>query len=511
MAARYRLLFACVVASFALPACHRRLEPAQRETISAAVLAPPPVIHETTDAGAPIDDTMLSSAIREAILRDPVLRSQGIHASVANGDVTLDGSTRTLAAKTRAAELIEGFKGVSGLTNRIAVDAWGSDADITKAVTDAIHHDPAVRSAKVRITCEADVVTIRGSADSTTQRDVLAEVASRVRGVRQVVLAVKLSRDASRGDTEIAADIRDRLLDDAELEGAHITVEVRDRRAALSGVAGSLAQRNAAMQDAWVAGVTDVDSSALRIDWRANDRARVDELRPVPTDDHVAGAVRRALSNDVRVGVQLPSVAVDRGVVTLSGTVIDFRAVKAADRDARRVFGVARVDDRMAVLPAERQDDATIERQVESSVYNDVGAPDSPNIQMTTDHARVTLDGSVATPEEKAVIEGDVEEVPGVVAVDNDLHVVGYGSETHVVSPQSIRDRAIEKIFWDPRVGAGKVTVAVASDGDVTLTGTVDSWGERQAARDDATLAGAAHVVDHVRVGGAPSPPAAGP
>jgi osmotically-inducible protein OsmY len=57
-----------------------------------------------------------------------------------------------------------------------------------------------------------------------------------------------------------------------------------------------------------------------------------------------------------------------------------------------------------------------------------------------------------------------------------------------------------EKIFWDPRVGTGPVTVAVDRDGDVTLTGIVDTWGEVRAANADAVLAGAAHVTNRLRV-----------
>jgi hypothetical protein len=100
------------------------------------------------------------------------------------------------------------------------------------------------------------------------------------------------------------------------------------------------------------------------------------------------------------------------------------------------------------------------------------------------------------------VIESDAEKVPGVVAVENDLQVEGYGRQTHPAAPDSIRHRATQDIFWDPRVGTGKVSVDVAPDGDVTLNGVVDSWGGAQAARDDAIAAGAAHVIDPYPRGG---------
>jgi len=178
------------------------------------------------------------------------------------------------------------------------------------------------------------------------------------------------------------------------------------------------------------------------------------------------------------VGAQVPIVRVEQGVVTLSGNVMDFRAKNAAARDARCVSGVWRVDDRMTVLPALHESDATIQKQVMGGVYNDATVHDMPNIEITTQGARVTLQGAVASQEEKKEIENDAEEVPGVVAVEDHLQVKGYGPNTHPAEPGALRHRAIESIFWDPRVQAGRVAVAVSPDGDVTLSGVVDSWRE---------------------------------
>jgi osmotically-inducible protein OsmY len=489
----------------ALPACRNDGDssvhgPPAASTVSNQATAPAPSASaEDDNANAPIPDTKLASAIEESLAREPMLHSQPIHASVTKGELMLDGTVRTLAAKWRAAKFAETFKGIALVTNRIVVESSSRpDAEITKDVNDAIQGDPAARKAKVRVTAIGGTVTIRGSADSSTQRDLLSEDASRVPGVHEVNLAVALSHGSSRDDAELAADIRDRLDDDARLDGTHLYVAVHGGDVTVSGLVGSLAQRDAAAGEAWVEGVSGVDVQAVRVDWRENERQRSATARSGPTDPHVAGAVRRRLSGDVRVGVQVPTVRVEQGVVTLSGSVMDFRAKNAADRDARRVSGVWRVDDRTTVLPAMRESDATIQKQVMGGVYNDVTVHDVPNLQITTQGARVTLQGAVASPEERKEIESDAEEVPGVVAVEDDLQVQGYGPRTHPAAPEALRHRAIESIFWDPRVQAGKVAVDVSPDGDVTLSGVVDSWAEARAATDDAVLAGAAHVIDHI-------------
>jgi osmotically-inducible protein OsmY len=253
--------------------------------------------------------------------------------------------------------------------------------------------------------------------------------------------------------------------------------------------------------------VSDVNAPALRVDWRENEGARAGALRPLPTDAHIADVVRRRLAEDVLVGAQVPVVHVAEGLVALSGNVMDFRAEKAAVKDADRVRGVGQVADRMTVLPAVRESDATIEEQAQRSVDDDQAAPDAHDVQISTASAKVTLRGAVASPQEKALIEQDVEEVPGAVAVENDLQVAGYGQETHVVAPASMRERVNEAIFWDPRIGSDRVSVAVVPNGDVTLSGVVDSRGESRFAAEDATHAGAASVINHIGVAGAPVPP----
>jgi hyperosmotically inducible protein len=504
-------------ASLALPACKNNVDssahrPPSANTASNQTTTPAVSASAAADdANAPIPDTKLASAIEESLARDPMLHSQRIRASVTNGELILDGTVRTLAAKWRAAKFAETFKGISSVTNRIVVAAPSRpDAEVINDVNDAIRSDPATRKVKVRVTQNGGTVTIRGSADSSTQRDLLSEDASRVPGVQEVNLAVALSHGSSRGDAELAADVRDRIDDDERLDGTHTYIAVHGGDVAVSGLVGSLAQRDAAAGDAWVEGVAGVDTRAVRVSWRENAEERPATARSAPTDLHVAGAVRRSLSGDVRVGAQAPTVRVEHGVVTLSGNVMDFRAKNAAERDARLVSGVGRVDDQMTVLPALRESDATIEKRVMGGVYNDATVHDMPNLQITTEGARVTLQGAVASQEEKEEIESDTEEVPGVVAVQNDLQVEGYGPKTRPVAPEALRHRVMEGLFWDPRVvQASKVAVDVSADGDVTLTGAVDSRAEARAVVDDAIVAGAARVIDQIHAVGAlaSSPP----
>jgi osmotically-inducible protein OsmY len=183
------------------------------------------------DAGSPIADAQLASAITEAMARDLVLRSQPPHPSVASGAVTLTGSVRTLAAKWRARRLVAGLKGVVAVNDAVLVAASPrTDAEITRDVRDAIASDPATRHAGVQVAASVGTVSLTGTVDSSAQRDLLAEAASRVRGVQAVNVSVAVARVSSRSDAEIAIDVTDVMRDDARLDGTNLSVEVHARR-----------------------------------------------------------------------------------------------------------------------------------------------------------------------------------------------------------------------------------------------------------------------------------------
>jgi osmotically-inducible protein OsmY len=491
-------------------ACSTAPAPSASSTtaISAAHAAPPvPVVTAlAADPPAPpltVSDDTLAAAITAAIARDPALRDKpgdGVRVSVMRGQVTLRGNVRSLVAKRRAAAIVNGLRGATALEDElVVVSPARPDADIARDIERSFRTDTATRGARVKTTLSAGVVTLRGTVSSLHQRQLLEDEAARVPGVRAVTLAVSLPM-ATRAPQEVTSEVNGRLHDDARLVGAHVLVAVTGRSAVLSGAVASLAQREAAIDDARVAGIDDVVASGLEVDPGTSDRDLRAQASAAADDGHLGDVVRRAFASDERVGQPAPAIHVEHGVVTLSGNIGDFRAEKAAVEDANQVRGVRRVDDQTTVAPALLETDAVIQSQVERSVLNDLEAPDAPHLQITTSHGKVTLRGAVFSPEERRVIEDDVEAVPGVASVENDLSIRGYAAESTTPAHPALRIRVIENIFWDARVGGGKVTVDAAPDGSVTLSGRVDTPEQAKAAVEDATRAGAVRVVDHLTV-----------
>jgi osmotically-inducible protein OsmY len=476
--------------------------PPAAPVVPAAQAATPRDTDDSLDPALQVTDASLAKALQRSIGGDTVLAQQHIRVTVLRDAVTLSGSVNSVTAKTRAARLVEGFRGPKELHNELVVAAPPRpDADIAQDVRQVLQYDRATRSAKVQVEVNDGMVTLRGPNASLHERRLLVASAARVKGVKDVVLALAPST-TPRVEQRVAADATQRIADDARLDGTHVTVDVQGRSAQLSGMVGSLAQREAAIEDARVDGIDEVHAQALQVDWRAADQARAQLTWSAPADSQLAEAVRRDLGGDARIGYPLPTVTVTDGVVSLSGSLNDFRSQSAARNDAGAVRGVRSVEDHTTVVPARRESDALIQQQVERTVLNDLQAPDGPHLQMTTAGAKVTLRGNVFSEEEKSLIDSDVEAVPGVIGVEDDLQVQGYGAETHAGPSGSLRTRVVERIFWDSRVDATRVVTKAAANGDVTLSGPVYSPGEERAAVEDAKAAGAVHVIDHLRLSG---------
>jgi osmotically-inducible protein OsmY len=75
---------------------------------------------------------------------------------------------------------------------------------------------------------------------------------------------------------------------------------------------------------------------------------------------------------------------------------------------------------------------------------------------------------------------------------------------TRAKSDWEIRQDIENQLFWSPFVDEDQVQVSVEG-GVATLTGEVDTWGERQAAVENALQGGAASVDNNIQVTNPPS------
>lgn len=173
-------------------------------------------------------------------------------------------------------------------------------------------------------------------------------------------------------------------------------------------------------------------------------------------------------------------VAVEDGIVTLTGSVKSFSEKWAAENAAERVAGVKAVSVELEVqLPSDySRTDTDIARAAVDSLRWNVNVP-TDRVKATVENGFVTLQGDVDYKFQKKAAEDAVRYLTGVTGLVNQIDVKPSAS------PGAIKDQ-IEKAFKrSAQLDANQISVRV-SGGKVTLSGRVSTWLERDDAEDAA-------------------------
>ncbi|KTS03056.1 ornithine aminotransferase [Methylobacterium radiotolerans] len=168
-------------------------------------------------------------------------------------------------------------------------------------------------------------------------------------------------------------------------------------------------------------------------------------------------------------------VAVDDGVVTLTGHVRNYAEKGIAERVTLRVRGVRAVIERIEVRYPENPrvgDEALAERCARVLEW-DVQIPER-SVSLKIEKGCVTVEGCVPYYHQKAAVDEALRRLAGVTDIVNLITV------KPPVQPTEVKDRilaALRRSARDPD------TIRVHVDGDrVILDGCVDVWSERKLA-----------------------------
>jgi osmotically-inducible protein OsmY len=214
-------------------------------------------------------------------------------------------------------------------------------------------------------------------------------------------------------------------------------------------------------------------------------------------------------------------VTVKDGVVTLTGEVDSLAARRAAERAARDIAGVRQVRNDLRVQTVDRSSAEQTAQAVVDALERDAFLSDD-KIKVTVDGGTVQLRGDLDSSAEVLRAQEIASGIGGVVAVRNGLTVGGrsveglglefpayyhpfvrtypaVGFRSRPRTDAEIKDDIEDEMFWSPFVDGKKVAVSV-ENGIATLTGTVDTWGEHNAAIENAHEGGARDVRDQLKV-----------
>lgn len=213
------------------------------------------------------------------------------------------------------------------------------------------------------------------------------------------------------------------------------------------------------------------------------------------TDSQLQQDVMAELKWEPAVHAAQIGVEVKDGVVTLAGEVSSYTEKLHAERAAQRVSGVQAlaVDMQVKLSSFGLRTDADIAASARN-ILNWTSTLPADAIQVLVEGGWLTLSGHVEWQFQRQDAANSVRHLVGVTGVSNQIAIKPAASATVVKSDieAALKRRAAND--------AGTIAVDV-KDGDVTLTGTVHSWAERDLATRSAWgSAGVRKVVDHMNL-----------
>lgn len=190
------------------------------------------------------------------------------------------------------------------------------------------------------------------------------------------------------------------------------------------------------------------------------------------------------------------AVAVNKGVVSLTGHVQTFLEKYDAERAVKRLSGVTGVANDIEVkLAGDAPSDAEIAENIVRRLQLEL-PQGSPGIKTLVHRGRVTLDGTVEWNFQRQHAEMIARQQRGVAAVTNLLEVQPR------IEPRDISQRIKAAFHRSAQLDANQISVQ-SEGGVVTLKGRVTSWAESLEAQDAAWAApGVRAVRNEIRVGG---------
>ncbi|MDH4391059.1 MAG: BON domain-containing protein [Aquabacterium sp.] len=209
------------------------------------------------------------------------------------------------------------------------------------------------------------------------------------------------------------------------------------------------------------------------------------------TDAQLQQDVMAELTWEPAVHATQIGVEVKNGVVTLAGEVGSYAEKRHAERAAQRVTGVKAlaVEMKVKLSALSERSDADIAASARN-ILSWTGTLPADAVKVMVEGGWLTLSGDVEWQFQRQNAAQSVRDLSGVTGVSNQIAI------KPALSAKVIKadiEAALKR-----RAAADATSIAVeVQGGDVTLTGTVHSWAERDLATRSAWgSAGVRHVVD---------------
>lgn len=147
----------------------------------------------STSIGTEIDDSVITTRVKSALLADPAVKSFDLKVETRKGEVQLSGFVDNQTQVDQASAVTSALPGVKSIENKVslkgAATTVGNKVDgaiITTRVKSALLAEPSIKSFDIAVVTRSDEVQLSGFVDTQSQIDHAVAVTSSIEGVRGV-------------------------------------------------------------------------------------------------------------------------------------------------------------------------------------------------------------------------------------------------------------------------------------------------------------------------------------
>ncbi|CAG0992895.1 Osmotically-inducible protein Y [Geobacteraceae bacterium] len=204
-----------------------------------------------------LDDRIESSAKKSYVFKT-YLKDDKVKVDSEDGVVTLTGTVSEESHKSLAQETVAGLPGVKSVDNRLEVKGERptdmSDAWLTTKVKSTLLYHRSVSGFKTEVNVKDGIVTLRGNAPSQAQKELTAEYARDIEGVKDVTNEITVTKSSKKtrtmggkiDDSSITALVKMTLLNHRSTSALNTSVTTKNGVVTLTGKAKSATEKDLA-------------------------------------------------------------------------------------------------------------------------------------------------------------------------------------------------------------------------------------------------------------------------
>ena len=155
----------------------------------------------STTIGTEIDDSVVSTRVKSALLADPDIKGFDFKIATRKGEVQLSGFVDNQPQIERALVVVHAIEGVKSIDNKVSLKGAPTtignkvdDSIVTTQVKAALLADANIKSLDIAAVTRQGVVQLSGFVNNQTQMDRAIEVARGIEGVNSVSNEMSLKK-----------------------------------------------------------------------------------------------------------------------------------------------------------------------------------------------------------------------------------------------------------------------------------------------------------------------------